>query len=318
MNTLDRKRIGIFLAFAFGISWLAALVIYLTGGLANSAELIPGTGITFAVVMMAAGYMWGPALANILTRLVTKEGSANLWLRPRLKQGWPYWLIAWVVPAVVVLAGGALYFALFPQQFDSNLTNLAEVMRSAGQPEVTGPMLWTIVVTQTLMAVLIAPLINGLFTFGEEFGWRAYLQQKLLPLGGRAAVLLLGVIWGIWHWPAIAMGHNYGLDYTGFPWLGMLMMVVFTTAAGTFLAWVTLRSGSVWPAVIGHAAINGIAALPALFVQGEPNPLIGPLATGLVGAAGWIIIALVLLSRPDSFVPLPEEERSAPAVVPVE
>ena len=30
---------------------------------------------------------------------------------------------------------------------------------------------------------------------------------------------------------------------------------------GTFLAWIVLRAGSGWPAVIGHAAINGIAAL---------------------------------------------------------
>ena len=70
---------------------------------------------------------------------------------------------------------------------------------------------WTIILSQTVMAMVLAPLLNGIPTFGEEFGWRAYLQWKLMPLGGRKAVLLTGVIWGVWHWPVIAMGHNYGL-----------------------------------------------------------------------------------------------------------
>ncbi len=35
-TTLDRKRILIFLALAFGIAWAGALVIYLTGGLEGS------------------------------------------------------------------------------------------------------------------------------------------------------------------------------------------------------------------------------------------------------------------------------------------
>ena len=58
---------------------------------------------------------------------------------------------------------------------------------------------WTVVISQTLFAVLIAPLINSIPILGEEFGWRAYLQPKLMPLGGRTAILLTGVIWGVWH-----------------------------------------------------------------------------------------------------------------------
>lgn len=97
-----------------------------------------------------------------------------------------------------------------------------------------------------------------------------------MPLGARRAFVLTGAIWGVWHWPVIAMGHNWGLDYPGVPWLGMLAMVWFTFLIGTFLGWATLRSGSVWPAVIGHGAINGIAGIAMLFARGRPNPLLGP------------------------------------------
>ena len=57
-----KKRVIIFLAFAFGIAWLTALVIFLTGGLENSRVLDANTGITLAFVLLAGPYMWAPAL----------------------------------------------------------------------------------------------------------------------------------------------------------------------------------------------------------------------------------------------------------------
>ena len=34
-------------------------------------------------------------------------------------------------------------------------------------------------------------------------------------------MVVMGIVWGLWHAPIIAMGHNYGTDYLGAPWLGM-------------------------------------------------------------------------------------------------
>jgi membrane protease YdiL (CAAX protease family) len=298
---LDFKRIATFLAFAFGIAWLAGLIVYLTGGIANSQPLIPGTPITVAIVLIAAVYMGAPALAHVLTRVVTREGWQGVYLHPRLKKGWPYWVAAWVLPAVLTIIGSVLFFVLYPATFDPSLSTLKDALAAQG---VTLPFsLWTYVMIQTVTGVLISPLINGLFTFGEEFGWRAYLQPRLMPLGGRPAMLLMGVIWGVWHWPVILMGHNYGLNYPGAPYLGPLVMVWFTFVVGTFLGWVTLRGGSVWPAVIGHAAVNGIANLGSLFVQGSPNPLLGPLPVGLIGSAGFALVALLILLSPRALRP---------------
>lgn len=89
MIKITQKRLIIFLLLAFSISWLSALVIFQTGGLSDSPELINGTGITLAVVLEASVYMWGPALANILTRIITNERSAlpQGMLRDRLSLG---------------------------------------------------------------------------------------------------------------------------------------------------------------------------------------------------------------------------------------
>ena len=301
-DTLEVKRIAIYLSIAFGISWTVGLYIYLTGGLTESPTLVPGMGLTRTFLLLALVYMPAPAIAHVLTRLVTNEGWQNTGLRPNFRRRWPSWLAAWVGPAILTIAGAAIYFLLFPQQFDPSLSTLKRIRDAAAEQtgqEVPLP-LATLALIQALQAIVLAPIINGLFTFGEEFGWRAYLQPKLLALGWRKAMPAMGVIWGVWHWPIVAMGHNYGLDYPGAPWTGLLTMVWFTFVVGTFLGWLTVRGGSVWPAVIGHAALNGIAGLPLFFAHGTPNPLVGPLPLGIVGSLGFTVAALwMFLNEPD-------------------
>jgi membrane protease YdiL (CAAX protease family) len=296
-ENLDTRRILIYLAFAFGIAWATSLVVYLTGGLQDSPMLIPAANVSLAFVLLAGPVMWAPALAHVLTRLITKEGWRYAHLRPRLREGWPYWLAAWLVPALLTIAGLVIYFLLFPRNYDAELSTLREMLEAA--PVEPGEInLWVLVAVQVFQGLLLAPFINGIATFGEEFGWRGYLQPKLTALGLRRAMVLMGVIWGVWHWPAILMGHNYGLNYPGAPFLGPLAMVWFTLIVGTLLGWLKFKAGSVWPAVIGHAALNGMASLGVVFVRGKPNPLLGPLPVGLVGGLGFATVGLVLLLVP--------------------
>ena len=305
-DELERGRILTFIALAFGIAWAVGAYIYATGGLGGSPTLVSGVPVSRAMVLLATGYMWAPALANVLTRAATGEGWGDLRLRPHLRAGWPYWLAAWLLPAALTLLGAALYFVAFPAHYDPTLSTLRGILdeaAAAGAPLPFGP--WGLAALQLAGAVVLAPALNSLFTFGEEFGWRAYLLPKLLPLGPRRAMVVLGVVWGVWHWPVIAMGYNYGLGYPGAPWLGMAAMVWFTFVAGTFLGWVTLREGSVWPAVVGHAAVNGVGSIGLLFARGSPTPLLGPGVTGVVVSVPWAVTAGVILWR------LGDEEDSA-------
>jgi membrane protease YdiL (CAAX protease family) len=296
---LDTRRIAIFLGFAFGIAWITGLIIYLNGGLVNSPQIAPG--VSLALVLLATVYMWAPALGNILTRLITREGWSEVGLRPHFRHGWPYWLAAWFLPAVMTFAGAALFFVLFPRYYDASLPLVRQML--AGSPAAAGMSPWTVAIVQSAVGVLIAPIINSLATFGEEFGWRAYLLPKLMPLGGRKAMLWIGLIWGVWHWPVILMGYNYGFDYAGYPWAGPLLFLWVTFGLGVFLGWLTLRAKSVWPAVIGHAAINGIAAVSVLAITGEPSTLIGPLPVGIIGSLGFAAAAIAIFLSPKALKP---------------
>lgn len=297
----ETRRIWIFILFAFGIAWMVALVIAFNGGIANSQDIALGTRIrlTLATVLISTVYMFAPALANILARVITHEGWENTWLRPHFKTGWRYWLATWLLIPLFIFSGAIAYFLLFPGKFDPTFAQTHQLRLSGAA--LFDP--WIIVTFQVFVGILLSVLINAPFTFGEEFGWRAYLLQKLLPIGTRRAILVSGVVIGIWHWPVIVMGHNYGLGYDGFPVLGMLAVVWFSIGLSCFLSWAVLRSQSVWSAVIGHAALNGLGGIGILFSAGEINPLLGPSPAGIIGSLAFTIFAVWMFLDPRALPP---------------
>ncbi|WP_435097858.1 CPBP family intramembrane glutamic endopeptidase [Halarchaeum sp. P4] len=290
-NGIDRRRVGLYLLVAFGVSWLTALAIYATGGLTDSQRLVGG--LTVATVLLPTAYMFGPSIGHVAVRLVEGEGFGGTGIRPKVRAHlWTY-AVAWLLPVVLTIAGAACYFAVFPGRFDPSLEALRGALAGSG----VDPM--TALLVQTVVAVTVAPLLNAIPAFGEEYGWRAFLLPELEALGVREAVLVHGLVWGVWHWPLIAMGYEYGFTYPGFPVTGFLVFCVFTVAAGAFLAWLWFRTESVWAPSVGHGAINASAGLGLVFVAGDPDLLFGPLPVGLLGMLPYVALALLLFRRPD-------------------
>lgn len=279
MNRIQGKRIIIFTVLAFGLSWLLAAWLWLSGNHES------GRFWTITLVL----YMWGPAVANLLTRWFTAEGLSAASLRAG-KTTLKYGAIAWFLTPVLIGIGGGVFFLFNPALFDAGMPILAPAVEQSGLS------VSALLAIQVGTAVLLGPILNVIGTFGEEFGWRAYLQPKLLPLGELPAYLIVGVIWGLWHAPIIALGHNYGLGYFAAPWTGIAVMTLFTVVASVYIGWLTQRGGSVWPAVIAHGSLNAVAAVGVLFLA---NPalaqgLLGPLPAGLLGMTGFILAAMIL------------------------
>jgi membrane protease YdiL (CAAX protease family) len=294
------KRIIIFLAITFGITF--SLEFGLLYPLFMAADQNP----TFALVyqLLLSTMMLIPALGALLTRLISKEGLRQAMIKPQGKgRAVKYFLIAWFGPAVLTTLGAILYFCLNPADFDPAMAtykaSLASQMQAASPnttlSEATIAMIGPI---QLVVAVLFSPILNSIFCFGEEWGWRGYLVPKLNErLSFIPTVLISGVIWGLWHAPVINLGHNYGFGYHGYPWLGIAAMCLFCVVLGTLFSYLTIKTHSCLPAVIGHGAVNGFASAPLLFSLSGGDPFIGPLPVGLVGGSAFIVVALVICVR---------------------
>jgi membrane protease YdiL (CAAX protease family) len=291
ISTIDRKRILTFVAITYGSSITVAIIIFLNGGLFSSypTTLAPLADGLLSILMLT------PAIANVLTRGITGEGWPNTLLRPNLRRCWPFYLAALTLPALAILGGGAIYYLIFPGKFDPSMTYARQELRMISVGEATDP--WSFIIIQTAFAIATS-LLNILWMFGEEFGWRAYLQQKLMPLGPRKAVLLVGVIWAVWHWPTIFMGAQYLFGYWGEPVVGPLLFVWYLLPVSVIYGWLTQRSGSVWPAAIAHGVNNACCNLMFWFLSGPFDVLIGPQPSGIIGALGWFVIALPILLIP--------------------
>lgn len=117
-STMDRKSMSILMAIACGISVAMALVLFFSGGLFSGYPML--TPLASALLALL---MFGPTVANIATRLITREGWSNTLLRPDFSRGWPLYLAALFLPFVATIVGGAIYYLLFPSWFDPSMTH---------------------------------------------------------------------------------------------------------------------------------------------------------------------------------------------------
>lgn len=284
----NRKRIFIFLGLTFLITYAVELSAMNMMKNSQNKEMLRS--------VMLIGVMFIPTLCMLLTRLITKEGFQNHFLKIAWNKSTArYYLLAWLAPPVLVFLGAALYFLLFRDNFDWNMSYIVDVYGKSGIQADPNTLRLTII-SQSVASIVFAPILNFIACLGEEWGWRGYLLPKmakefsLIPL-----MLLSGLIWGLWHAPIIAGGHNYGFNYVGYPYTGILMMCLFCVSVGVLLSYITMKTNSCIGAVIAHGSINGIASVGTYFTTDGGMMLLGPSAVGLIGGMGFTITSVILM-----------------------
>lgn len=280
----------VFVVVAFGLGWLVSLPLWILGPEHESFALLLG--------IVAPAMMFTPTLAVLVVTLLMKrpvKGTRlrllGMWpLRPAKRVVW--WSVAAIfVPALIVAATVAVA-ALFGW-ITLDLVHFSGFAASleAALPEGSGialPPIGILVAAQ-LASIPLGAVINSILAAGEEIGWRGWLLPALRPLGVWPALLFSGMLWGLWHSPLILLGYNFGLT----DWRGVALMTVGCIAWGVLFGWSRFRTGSVWPAVIGHGALNASASMMVLVsVAGES---IDPALVSPLGAAGWIVLAIIVV-----------------------
>ncbi len=268
---MEKKKILIFLAFCFGISWLSAGIFHWCGGDYKSVW-----GFLLGIV-----YMLFPLISVLLTQLVTGEKLfSGIGLSFKLNRWWWLgWLV--IIPLIVLLS--LPVSALFTGMSISGDTEM--VRQTMGSLEAQGlPLGPGGVLVITLLSGLVAGMtVNALFAFGEESAWRGFLHRCLEGTGFWKKCLFIGFVWGLWHAPVILMGHNYPEH----PVAGVFMMIAFCMLFTPVMVFIREKSGSVIMAAIAHGTLNALAGISIMYLAGYKE-LVG----SITGIAGFIVLAI--------------------------
>lgn len=275
---MSQKTKGIlaYLAIAFLPAWLYWTIVSLAG--------FSGTNPAFQAVALPGAF--APALACFVVRKwVTKEGFADAGLSLNLTRNWLYYLFAWLLPlavtAVIILL--ATLFNLSQPDF-SLQRFFTSLNLPNGTPETPDNLFFILLPTLLIQAIIIATPI----VWGEEFGWRSYLQIRLFADRPLIAAISTGIIWGIWHYPLVFFGYErYENQF-----LGLIIFTVFTVLLSIIFGWLRLKTGSVWAASLGHGATNAIGgSLTLMLFSGGTNWQ----WVGYNGILAWIPLGLVCI-----------------------
>ncbi len=242
--------------------------------------------------------MFAPLVAALVTRFALDEGFADFGLRLSVRRSWRWaYPTAYLLPLVLTAIGVVLALLtrqqdwVLYQRWEANLNALARQL-PASQSRALHNAGAALLFAQLLLALVPAVFANCLFTLGEEFGWRGHLVPRLVPLGEAWAALVVGIVWGVWHAPLIALdGYEYGVR----SWAAAPFFCLFTIPLSGILTWLRLRSGSTWPGVLLHATVNQAAPLVlSLMLSDSASRFVGA-PIGLLGVAPWWAFAAFLV-----------------------
>ena len=193
------------------------------------------------------GLMWSPAIAALLTCRLSGLSLQSLgW-------GWGTWRWQWLaftiplgytaVAYVIVWLSG---YGGFPDAKFVDSTRASLGWSSA--PD------WLVLAGYFLLIGSAGMALSMAFALGEEIGWRGFLAPRLTArFGFKAGALLTGVIWAAWHLPLV-----FFADYnnTAPSWFGVTCFAALMIGMSVIMAWLRLRSGSLWTAAVFHASHN--------------------------------------------------------------
>jgi membrane protease YdiL (CAAX protease family) len=193
-----------------------------------------GTGLGF-------GWMWSPGIAALLTQIVYRDKLSDFSWRLGEKK---YLCMGFFIPFFYACA-------IYGIVWVTGLGGYQPQAIKIGGQELPGFI--------ALLVFSLFGLIPACFAaLGEEIGWRGLLLPELFRMTSfPKAILITGTIWAVWHYPAIIFAEYHGRAPL---WFNLTTITISVLGLSVLVAWLRLKSGSIWPAVLWHGSHN-------LFIQ---------------------------------------------------
>ena len=272
---VTRRPVLTYFALAFGISWAGGLFVLGPSRIPTTVELLMTIGPIMYVAMLA-----GPSVAGLqMTSLVSgRAGLRELLARlTTWRVGRRWYAVALLAPPLMVISV-SLALSFFSPDF------LPAIFITNEKP--------------ALLSGVVAGLIVGIF---EELGWTGFAIPRVRRRYGVFSTgLLVGVLWGAWHFPMFWEPDSF----SGALPFGVLLVRLFSwlPAFRILMVWVYDRTGSLLVAMLMHGSLT---AAQLIFMPPPSSSGMTLMISILAWAAAlWIVVALIAvgdrwqLSRP--------------------
>lgn len=288
----DKKQWIIFLIVAYGVTFLMGFLMWYgytkhmdLSAFANTQMMYPAAGVMLAYLLTLKGEPQPPKWfyrVFILITLLMIVSTIMTVIQPEKTLAMSGQTVAfWLMVMQLIMMGGSILCWIFllasgkerrksyglkwqnwkTSLFCIVLFLLLYFLRAGINFAVTGQLnLFTSILASPDTWIYIASmplsfLLAFIAFFGEEYGWRYYLQPILQKrFGLRYGVLILGLIWGLWHLPV-------DLFFYTSPSQGLIMLVsqmITCVTYGIFFGYVYMRTNNIWAVVVIHFFNNNL------------------------------------------------------------
>jgi uncharacterized protein len=236
MGSIDgRRSVLIYVAFTVGFSSIFYFLIAKSGHSGG------------ALVNYVGCLMWCPGLAALVTCKYLGRNVSSLgwnWGNSR------YQVICYLLPLAYATASYVFVWVTgFGGFYNREFVDL--ISKDLG----LGPMPpWLTISLYFLFTATISVIMDIARVLGEEIGWRGFLVPELAKRHGFAATAIIsGLIWAFWHYPLLLLGDYHPETPV---WFYLPLFTLLLPVISFVWTWMRLKSGSLWPCVILHAAHN--------------------------------------------------------------
>ena len=217
MNNNNKIKTNIFI-YIFGV-----LILSVIGGV-----LIDNGYEVGALILVI-----GPVLLMVLLRYFAGDGFKDAGLSFKLNKSWAWYLFSLFIPPIIIFVVIILGMMFGVTSLNNDLS---------------------IFISALFLGMAMQFIPRFVLAICEEWGWRGYLEPRLVKLGvpDLPRHLFVGFIWAIWHFPLILSTSYTEISYVIFLPFFVVGLMISAIVYGQVLK----ASGTVWTSVLMHGAAN--------------------------------------------------------------